>query len=85
MPNHCDGRESQKSQEVKSFADWLNQLTGLPIRFFDERYTTRLAERLLQEGEFTKKQRKSRIDRVAAHLILEHFLEYDKATTRRES
>ena len=85
LPIHCDGGESQKSMEVKAFADWLHQLTALPIRFFDERYTTRLAERLLQEGEFTKKQRKRRIDRVAAHLILEHFLEYDKAVVRRET
>ncbi len=79
LPVHCDGRESQKSLEVRNFAQWLHDLTGLPVRFFDERYTTRLAERLLEEGEFTKKQRKRRIDRLAAHLILEHYLDYDRS------
>ncbi len=34
LPVHCDGRESQKSQEVRTFANWLYTLTNLPIRFF---------------------------------------------------
>jgi putative holliday junction resolvase len=78
LPIHCDGRESQKSVEAREFANWLHDLTGLSIRFFDERYSSKLADRLLNEAQLTKKQRKNRIDRVAAHLILEHFLEYDR-------
>ncbi len=85
LPIHCDGRESQKSSQVREFAEWLFELTKLPIRFFDERYTTKLANRLLGEAELTNKQRKRRIDRVAAHLILEHFLEYDKAVREDET
>ncbi len=75
LPIHCDGRESQKSREARDFAEWLTAYTNLPVRFFDERFTSRLAERLLGEAELTRKKKKQKVDRVAAHLILEAFLE----------
>ena len=79
LPIHCDGNESGKSAQARQFAVWLFELTHLPIRFFDERYTTKLATQMLSQGEFTNKQRKKRIDRIAAHLILEHFIENERA------
>jgi putative holliday junction resolvase len=78
LPIHCDGNESQKSKEVRDFADWLSTWTNLPYRFFDERFTTRLANRLLGAAELTRKKKKAKIDRVAAHLILEGYLEADR-------
>jgi len=75
LPVHCDGQESQKSKEVRDFADWLDRFTELPVRFFDERFTSVLANRLLAEAELTRNKKKQRLDRVAAHLILEAFLE----------
>ncbi len=75
LPVHCDGQESQKSKEVRDFSDWLVRYTELPVRFFDERFTSVMANRLLAEAELTRKKKKQRLDRVAAHLILEAFLE----------
>jgi putative holliday junction resolvase len=75
LPIHCDGRESQKSKEARDFGEWLTAYTNLPVRFFDERFTSRLAERLLREAELTRKKKKQTVDRVAAHLILDAFLE----------
>jgi putative Holliday junction resolvase len=43
--------------------------------FQDERFTTAEAQRLLREAGLNHAQRKKRVDRLAAHLILEHFLE----------
>ena len=47
LPVHNDGRESQKSAESREFGQWLGELTGLPVDYFDERYTSAHAEALL--------------------------------------
>ena len=44
---------------------WLAEVTGLPVLFWDERYTTVEAEGFLQVAGLTKKKRKARVDRVA--------------------
>lgn len=75
LPLHCDGQESQKSKEVRAFAKWLEDTTGLPIALFDERFTTAEARRLLAQHELSPKKKKQKLDGVAAHLILSHFLE----------
>ncbi len=75
LPIHTDGTESQKSIEVRGFQMWMARFTDVPCIFQDERFTTAEAERLLLDAGLTSKQRKKRVDRLAAHLILEHFLE----------
>ena len=75
LPIHCDGQESQKSTEARRFARWLGKVTHRPVALFDERFTTAEARRLLQQAELSHAKRKKRLDRVAAHLILTHFLE----------
>src|SRR5690606_36351474 len=40
LPVYPSGDESEKSREARRFGAWLQQLTGLPIGFVDERYTT---------------------------------------------
>lgn len=75
LPIHCDGRESAKSKQVREFAIWLRDETQVPVRFVDERYTTALATRMLREVELTHKQRKKQLDKIAAHIILETYLE----------
>jgi len=75
LPVHTDGNESQKSFEARQFGKWLVELTGLPVRYFDERYTSAQAEALLQEAGFTSKRRKERLDMLAAQLMLTAYLE----------
>jgi len=48
------------------------------VRFIDERYTTALATRLLRELQMTHKQRKKQLDKIAAHIILDAYLESSK-------
>lgn len=75
LPIHSDGNESQKSREVRDFQMWMARFTDVPCVFQDERFTTAEAQRLLREAGLNHQQRKKRVDRLAAHLILEHFLE----------
>jgi putative Holliday junction resolvase len=78
LPVHLDGRESQKSMEARQFGQWLQETTGVSVVFFDERFTTAEAEQLLSGAEFTKKQRKARLDKLAAQILLTAFLEARK-------
>ncbi len=78
LPIHCDGNESQKSAEVRTFADWLGALSGLPYALFDERFSTAEARRLLRDSGLSPKKKKQNVDRLAAHLILSHFVEARK-------
>ena len=75
LPLHMNGDESQKSQEARGFATWLTGLFGLPCEFQDERLTSWQAESLLLAAEFTKKQRKERMDKLAAQILLQAWLD----------
>lgn len=75
LPVHCDGRESQKSREARQFGQWLTETTGLPVEYFDERFTSAEAEQYLLEAQMTKKRRKARLDMLAAQILLSAYLE----------
>jgi putative Holliday junction resolvase len=77
LPVHLDGRESQKSSEARQFAAWLQQITEIPVVLFDERFTTHEAEQHLLSAGLTKRQRRARLDMLAAHALLQAFLEAD--------
>ena len=74
LPIHCDGGESQKSRECRQFAKWLNEITGLPVRLFDERFSTATAKQRLGGG-LSRQKKKRKLDAVAALVLLESFLE----------
>lgn len=75
LPIHLSGDESEKSREARRFAIWLSQCTGLPFSFQDERFSSFQAEQLMTAAALTKKQRKDRIDKLAAQILLQTFLE----------
>ena len=75
LPVHLSGDESQKSQEARSFAAWVAELTGLPVRLFDERFSSAGADALLGTAGLTKKRRQQRRDMLAAQIILASYLE----------
>ena len=75
LPIHCDGGESQKSKECRKFASWLADETELPVRLFDERFTTADAMSRMAGVGYTNKKKKKRVDAIAAQVILESFLE----------
>ena len=61
------------------FGHWLEQITGVPVVFFDERFTSAEAERYLAQAELTKKQREARLDKLAAQILLTAYLEAGEA------
>jgi putative Holliday junction resolvase len=75
LPVHLSGREGQKATEARAFGQWLGTVTGLPIVFWDERFTTVEAESALWSAGLTHKKRKARRDRVAAQIMLQAYLD----------
>ena len=75
LPVHLDGRESQKSIESRQFGRWLSEVTGVPVEFSDERFTSVEAEQALLGARLTNRRRKKRRDMVAAQIILSAYLE----------
>ena len=83
LPVHLDGRESQKSVEARKFGEWLASTTGVPVEYFDERFTTHEAELALAGAKLTKKKRKERLDKLAAQIMLSAYLESSRGTSPR--
>lgn len=75
LPVHLDGQESQKSIEARAFGKWLAEVTSASVTFFDERFTTTEASEYLGGAKLTRKQRKARLDKVAAQIMLAAYLE----------
>jgi putative holliday junction resolvase len=75
LPVHLHGGESQKSTEARAFGKWLAEVTGAPVEYFDERFTTSEADAVLGAARLTKKQRQARRDQLAAQIMLTAYLE----------
>ena len=75
LPIHMSGDESQKSIQARAFGKWLSETTGLPVIYFDERMSTAAAAELLNQSSHGFKKKKSKLDKVAAQIILSAFLE----------
>jgi putative Holliday junction resolvase len=75
LPVHGDGSEGVKAVEARAFGAWLAGVTGLPLSFFDERFSTVQAEAALWDAGLTHRKRKARRDRVAAQIFLQAYLD----------
>jgi len=75
LPLHVGGEESRQSKNARRFGAWVTETTHLPITFHDERYTSTLADDLMLQVDMSRQKRKERRDMLAAHLILQSFLD----------
>lgn len=75
LPVSFDGVERAPCEMARYFKNELEKKTKLPIQFFDERLTTKIAEASLIESGMRREQRRGVIDAVAASLILRSFIE----------
>jgi putative Holliday junction resolvase len=74
-PLHMSGRESRQTEYTREFAARLKAVTGLPIEFRDERLTTVEAERVLRQSGISIQKRAKAVDRLAAVILLESYLD----------
>ena len=74
-PLRMSGEPGTQSQKVAEFAEELRQKFELPVHLWDERLTSAEANRLLREAELSIQKRAQAVDRMAAVLILQSFLQ----------
>ena len=74
-PKKLDNEEGERCEKTKEFGDMLENRTGLEIIYQDERLTTAQADGVLVQGGIRKDKRKQYIDKMAASLILQNYLD----------
>jgi putative Holliday junction resolvase len=74
-PLHMSGHESRQSEYTREFAGRLAERTGLEIKLWDERLTTVAAQRVLRESGISIQKRARAVDRLAAMILLESYLD----------
>ena len=75
LPKRMDNEEGARCESTRSFGERLEERTGLPIIYQDERLTTVAADAVLEEGGVRSMDRKKYIDKMAAALILQGYLD----------
>ena len=78
-PRHINGEEGERSRLSREFQEMLERRTGLPVVLWDERLTTAAAEKTLIEANVRREHRKEYVDKIAAVLILQGYLDYRAA------
>lgn len=75
LPLGLNGLENEQTAKTRAFIEQLQKQTDVPVKFMDERFTTLSAERVLIEGNVRRENRKKVIDKVAATIILQNYLD----------
>lgn len=84
LPRNMDGTEGERAQKSRRVAAMLqNILPDVPVELWDERGTTLLAARYLNETDTRGKKRRQVIDAASAAIILESYLVYRKNKNRQ--
>jgi len=78
-PLRLSGTEGAQSEKMRQFADELRHQFGLPVHLWDERLTSAQANRVLREAELSIRKRGQAVDRMAAVLILQSWMEAREA------
>jgi len=76
LPKHMDGTLGERAEASIRYGDLVIETFDLPVDYADERLTTAQANRMMiEEGDVSRKKRKKVIDKVAAVMILQNYLD----------
>lgn len=78
LPRMMDGRIDVAAREAQAFGADVARVTGLPVKYWDERLTTVAAERYLIDQGKRRSKRRQEVDRMAATLLLQGYLDYER-------
>jgi putative Holliday junction resolvase len=78
LPRRLDGGLGPQAQKVLAFMEDLRPAAKVPVVPWDERFSSVVAEQALLEGDVSRRDRKALVDKVAAILILQNYLDYRK-------
>ncbi len=75
LPRHMDGRPGKAVPEILELGQRLKEALGVKVATLDERLTTAQAERVLLQADLSRRRRRQVVDRLAAVLILQGYLD----------
>lgn len=75
LPRSLRGEESRQAAWVRDFGERLKKRSRLPVLYWDERFTSVEAERVLRQEGGTRQSLKGKVDRLAAVLLLQSYLD----------
>jgi len=75
LPLGLNGKENEQTLKTREFIAAINEICDIPVDYLDERFTTLSAERVLIQGNVRREDRKKVIDKVAATIILQNYLD----------
>lgn len=75
LPTSLGGAEGTAAGAARVLGGELGDATGLPVHFHDERFTSRMAESSLLESGMKRRDRRNKVDKVAAAIILQDYLD----------
>ena len=78
FPKNMNGTVGPRGEQCKSFASFLEEKWSMPVHLWDERLTTMAAQKMLITADVSRKKRKQVIDKMAAVLILQGYLDFRK-------
>lgn len=81
LPRHLDGRLGSQAGEVLELATALGGAMGVPVITWDERLSSREAERVLIAADLSRRRRRQVLDKMAAVLILQAYLDSRNKTS----
>ena len=84
MPRNMDGSYGMQAQKVRAFADAVLAEWDGDHDFYDERLTTMSAQRVLIDADLSRKRRKQVVDKLAAVIILQGYLDSGVAARKKE-
>ena len=76
LPTSLSGVEGSAAERARLLGDEVSEATGCEIVFFDERFTTVQAEAALLEGGMKRRRRRETIDKIAAAVMLQGYLDW---------
>ena len=79
LPLRMDGSSGTRAEKTREFACWLEQILNLPVHFWDERLTTKQANKILSQQKIAPKAKKDIEDQISAVIILSTYLESKRA------
>ena len=74
-PKRMDGTLGHRAEYTEEFARELSEITGIPYIMWDERLSSTEAHRILESGGVSGKKRKTKVDKIAAVIILQGYLD----------
>lgn len=75
LPLNMKGLATKKTEDVKGFIEELKKTVDIPVETYDERFTTLQSEKFLIKADVSRKKRRAVVDKIAAQLILQSFLD----------